>query len=320
MEKQLEVPPTWYELKDFADCCIALRLHKAQTTGCYYTWYSNSDSNPVWCKLDWVFLNNDWLDAGLHCSVYFNPPGCFSDHSSGIISIFYHPAPKPKPFQFFNMWIDHSNFIATVEEGWGLNVEVRAKEMDLALQNAQTHLKSNPREVVRDSLGDLRKKAVFLAEAERHFYYQKDPLLEIGERKHQEFIGFYTSLLGTEDQTQLVDDEVFEWRPMLTSELASVLCRAVTLAEVKTAVLQISDNKVLAPDVALNGSLHRFFLGKKELRKGDPMSPALVLLCMEFFSRLIKRNTSNSDFNFHPKCEKLKIAHLLFVDDLILFS
>ncbi|KAL0446135.1 UNVERIFIED_CONTAM: hypothetical protein Slati_1741400 [Sesamum latifolium] len=45
------------------------------------------------------------------------------------------------------------------------------------------------------------------------------------------------------------------------------------------------------------------------------MSPALFLLCMELFSRLI-----NSEFNFHPKCEKLKIAHLLFADNLMLFS
>ncbi|KAL0407933.1 UNVERIFIED_CONTAM: putative mitochondrial protein [Sesamum radiatum] len=72
--------------------------------------------------------------------------------------------------------------------------------------------------------------------------------------------------------------------------------------------------------VALNGTLHGFFPGKKGLRQGDPMSPALFLLCMEFFSRLIKRSTSNSKFNFHPKCEKLRITHLLFADDLMLFS
>ncbi|KAL0282031.1 UNVERIFIED_CONTAM: hypothetical protein Sradi_7274400 [Sesamum radiatum] len=41
---------------------------------------------------------------------------------------------------------------------------------------------------------------------------------------------------------------------------------------------------------------------------------------MEYFSRLVKRRTSDSEFNFHPKCEKLKNTHLLFVDDLMLFS
>ncbi|KAL0381230.1 UNVERIFIED_CONTAM: hypothetical protein Sangu_0187300 [Sesamum angustifolium] len=72
--------------------------------------------------------------------------------------------------------------------------------------------------------------------------------------------------------------------------------------------------------VALNGSLHGFFAGKKGLRQGDLMSPGLFLLCMEYFSRLIKRKTIDSDFNFHPKCEKLKITHLLFADDLMMFS
>ncbi|KAL0358099.1 UNVERIFIED_CONTAM: hypothetical protein Scaly_1495600 [Sesamum calycinum] len=66
--------------------------------------------------------------------------------------------------------------------------------------------------------------------------------------------------------------------------------------------------------------LHGFFAGKKGLRQGDPMSPGLFLLCMEYFSRLIKRKTTDSDFNFHPKCEKLKITHLLFADDLMMFS
>ncbi|KAL0457782.1 UNVERIFIED_CONTAM: hypothetical protein Slati_0405400 [Sesamum latifolium] len=236
-EKQLGVVPTWYELKDFNDCCLSLGLTDAPTTGCYYTWYSNNDSNPVWCKLNRVLLNNKWLEAGLQYSAQFNPPGCLSDHSP-----------------------------TTVEEGWNLNVEgsaqfklcsklkalkdplkafsrlhyshitIREKEADIALQNTELH--------VQDSLGALRKKAVFLAKAERHFYYRKAKIhfLKMGTGTQffhdmvkrnaakssilaitksdgstitseadigQEFVAYFTSLLGTEAQTLPVDRNVF---------------------------------------------------------------------------------------------------------------
>lgn len=66
----------------------------------------------------------------------------------------------------------------------------------------------------------------------------------------------------------------------------------------------------------LNGSPHGFFPGKRGLRQGDPMSPSLFILCMEYLSRLISIKVH---FNFHAKCEKTKITHLAFADDLMLF-
>ncbi|KAI3450765.1 hypothetical protein Pfo_007430 [Paulownia fortunei] len=72
--------------------------------------------------------------------------------------------------------------------------------------------------------------------------------------------------------------------------------------------------------IALNGSIFGFFKGKKGLRQGDPMSPFLFVLCLEYFSRLVGLATENSDFNFHPKCGKLKITHLAFADDLVLMA
>ncbi|KAL0431095.1 UNVERIFIED_CONTAM: hypothetical protein Sradi_0735500, partial [Sesamum radiatum] len=167
---------------------------------------------------------------------------------------------------------DHPEFLATVDEGWSLNVEgtaqfklcrklkalknplkafnrlhdshisVRVKEADIALQNTQLHLDSNLGDAaVGDSLGDLRKKAVFLAKAKMHFYYQKAKIhfLKMGDRTtkffhdivkrnsaksfilaitksdgsiitsaaniRQEFVVYFTSLLRTEAQTLSVD-------------------------------------------------------------------------------------------------------------------
>lgn len=75
-----------------------------------------------------------------------------------------------------------------------------------------------------------------------------------------------------------------------------------------------------AYSISLNGCLHDFFKGKRGLRQGDPLSPYLFVLCLEYLSRLINLATTNSDFNFHPKCGHLGITHLAFADDVILFS
>lgn len=72
--------------------------------------------------------------------------------------------------------------------------------------------------------------------------------------------------------------------------------------------------------ISINGKFHGFFKGKRGLRQGDPLSPYLFILAMEFFSRLLKFNTDNSDFKFHPKCGSLKITYLAFADDVMLFS
>ncbi|KAL0416629.1 UNVERIFIED_CONTAM: hypothetical protein Slati_3494800 [Sesamum latifolium] len=290
-EKQLGVALTWYEFKDFVDCCLALGLHDAPTMGCYYTWYSNNEGNPVWCKLDRVLLNNEWLEAGLHCGAHFSPPGCLSDHSP-----------------------------------------VRAKEADLALQEAQTQLECDPENpAIRGSLGDLRRKAVLLAEAERLFYYQKAKIhfLKSGDKNTKffhdmvkrnearssiltitktdgtivtsaaeighEFVAYYTSLLGIEVQTLSVDSDVFVWGPKLSSEHALELCRAVTPLEVKEAIFHISDNKAPGPD-----EFSACFFKRAWNVVGDPVFTAVL----DFFrSGCMLRQLNHAIIALVPKTE-----------------
>lgn len=71
--------------------------------------------------------------------------------------------------------------------------------------------------------------------------------------------------------------------------------------------------------IALNGSLYGFIKGRKGLRQGDPLSPFLLVICLEYFSRILKGAIENSELNFHRKCDPLKIIDLAFVDDLMLF-
>ncbi|KAG7588702.1 Reverse transcriptase domain [Arabidopsis suecica] len=72
--------------------------------------------------------------------------------------------------------------------------------------------------------------------------------------------------------------------------------------------------------VAINGELAGFFQGKKGLRQGDPLSPYLFIMVMQALSSLLEKATDLGKINLHPKCEAPRITHLLFADDLLVFS
>lgn len=69
----------------------------------------------------------------------------------------------------------------------------------------------------------------------------------------------------------------------------------------------------------LNGGLTKPFIAKRGLRQGDPMSPYLFVLAMEYLGRELKQLSRNGDFNFHPRCRKLESIHVCFAYDLLMF-
>ena len=75
--------------------------------------------------------------------------------------------------------------------------------------------------------------------------------------------------------------------------------------------------------VLANGSPAGFFGSSRGICQGDPLSPLLFLLVMEVLSRLLKK-TEDGGFlcSFQTGSHRqggLKISHLLFADDTILF-
>jgi len=70
----------------------------------------------------------------------------------------------------------------------------------------------------------------------------------------------------------------------------------------------------------VNGQATQNFAAAKGLRQGDPISPFLFAIAMEYLSRLLKGLKEETNFKYHPKCSKLDITHLCFADDLLIFS
>ena len=75
--------------------------------------------------------------------------------------------------------------------------------------------------------------------------------------------------------------------------------------------------------ILVNGSSKGFFPSTRGLRKGDPLSPLLVLIIMEALSRMLEKAVEKGYISgilvSKPNGSELMISHLLFTDDMLLF-
>ncbi|XP_017227807.1 uncharacterized protein LOC108203403 [Daucus carota subsp. sativus] len=71
--------------------------------------------------------------------------------------------------------------------------------------------------------------------------------------------------------------------------------------------------------VKINGAIEGFFAAGSGLRQGDPLSPYLFVLCMEILRSCLEKHTSLPDFKHHWLSKDLKITHISFADDILMF-
>uniref|UniRef100_M1CX15 Endonuclease/exonuclease/phosphatase n=1 Tax=Solanum tuberosum TaxID=4113 RepID=M1CX15_SOLTU len=68
-------PVVWAEIMEFNECVLECGLIEFPTHGSRYTWSDKHDGNKKFSKIDWIFINREWLDAMPTCKALFLPEG-----------------------------------------------------------------------------------------------------------------------------------------------------------------------------------------------------------------------------------------------------
>lgn len=71
--------------------------------------------------------------------------------------------------------------------------------------------------------------------------------------------------------------------------------------------------------ISVNGSSSGYFESTNGIRQGDPISPYIFVLAMEAFSRLLLSRFDSGIIGYHPMTSELKLTHLMFADDVMVF-
>ncbi|KAK6787432.1 hypothetical protein RDI58_015957 [Solanum bulbocastanum] len=76
----------WSEVIDFQNCVNNYALVEMPQQGNKYTWNDKSSGPRILSKIDWVFINGEWLDSMPTYMVRFLPEG-ISDHCPSKVSL-----------------------------------------------------------------------------------------------------------------------------------------------------------------------------------------------------------------------------------------
>ncbi|GJU20036.1 RNA-directed DNA polymerase, eukaryota, reverse transcriptase zinc-binding domain protein [Tanacetum coccineum] len=159
-----------------------------------------------------------------------------------------------------------------------------------------------------------------------------------GNQVASQFVDHFTKFLGLNVLVSPIPDDDLMFKRRLSMLEDGNMVKEVTSKEIKDAMFSMGDNKAPGPDaqelmkgydrsggakrfsININDENCGFFKRGRGLRQGDPMSPYLFTMVMEFFTLIMERNMENTpEFNYHFGCRRLKVTHICFADDLLVF-
>ncbi|XP_070047273.1 uncharacterized protein [Nicotiana tomentosiformis] len=168
-----ENPVSLIEVVEFSNCIKACGLLELPHQGNKYTWNDRRSEQRIYSKIDWVVINEEWLDNMPLCKAKFLTKG-ISDHCPVKIVLAEEKQRSSKSFKFCNVWAQHLQFLEVIRRKWDTqmegyqmmqvvkklkllkkdlrllnvayfkNIETEAKEDREALQTIQEKLQLNP--------------------------------------------------------------------------------------------------------------------------------------------------------------------------------
>ncbi|VFQ89794.1 unnamed protein product [Cuscuta campestris] len=189
-----------YDMTDLLQFRLNNDLLDAKATGMQFTWNRGSK----WAKLDRVLVNCEWDLLQWDCWADFKPMEFQSDHCPVVLNLIHNTNLGPKPFKFFNMWMQHELFDSVVRQIWDTritgtrqfrlcrklkllkhplkqlnkkefgHISTRAENARSSYSEMMTRLMTDPQNsALIEQAASLRKKATFYSDAERSFFLQK---------------------------------------------------------------------------------------------------------------------------------------------------
>ncbi|XP_049406369.1 uncharacterized protein LOC125870045 [Solanum stenotomum] len=393
-------PVSWSEIVDFHECVTDCGLLEVPTQGNRYTWSDKHDGNRIFSKIDWIFINNEWLDTMFSCKAMFLPEG-ISDHCPAKVILSENCGEKTENVKKEVEGAACTRFPEYCSRGNSgqRKIEQRSKATWIRLgddntkyfysvikhrklKHATTQLKNNSGvwqndpaiianlivEYYQDILGNITQHRVqavraiicqrttLTQEQQRELIDSFDPtevkkeMYQIDSNKSPGPDGLKKAIscIVAENQSAFVQGRSMMHNVLICHDLLrhynrkNVSPRCLMKIDLKKAYDMVSWEfleEVLTgfrfPEgfikwimmcvtttmfyMKVNGENHGYFAGRRGLRQGDPASPLLFVLVMEYLSRTLRNMSMLPDFKYHPMCKKVQLTHLIFADDLMIF-